>query len=76
MTSEITHLWACDKTIFRIGIPTQRKYKQMKKRDSAQNFAGFSAATDSEYKMSSNTTQKKTKQNLVSIFILRTGTYL
>ena len=23
--SEITHLWACDKTIFRTGIPTQRK---------------------------------------------------
>ena len=25
MTSELTHLWACDKTIYRIGIPTQRK---------------------------------------------------
>ena len=25
MTSEITHQWACEKTIFRLGIPTQRK---------------------------------------------------
>ena len=26
MTSDVTYLWVCDKTIFRIGIPTQRKY--------------------------------------------------
>ena len=26
MTSELTHLLACDKTMFRIGIPTQKKY--------------------------------------------------
>ena len=25
MTSDVTYLWVCDKTIFRIGIPTQRK---------------------------------------------------
>ena len=25
MTSDVTFLWICDKTIFRIGIPTQRK---------------------------------------------------
>ena len=50
----------------------------MKKKDlnSKQNLAVFSAATDSEHKIYSNTTQKRTKQNLVSIFIVRTGTYL
>ena len=32
MTSELTHLWACDKTIFRIEIPTQRKYTNEKGR--------------------------------------------
>ena len=26
MTSDVTHLWACDKTIFKIGIPPQKKY--------------------------------------------------
>ena len=25
MTSDVTDLWVCDKTIFRIGIPTLRK---------------------------------------------------
>ena len=25
MTSDVTHLWACDKTIFRIGILLQKK---------------------------------------------------
>ena len=25
LTSDVTHLWACGKTIFRIGIPTHRK---------------------------------------------------
>ena len=25
MTSELTHIWACDKTFFITGIPTQRK---------------------------------------------------
>ena len=30
MTSDITHLWACDKTIFRIRIPTERKYSNNK----------------------------------------------
>ena len=24
--SQVTHLWACDRTIFRIKIQTQRKY--------------------------------------------------
>ena len=32
MTSHFTQLWACDKTIFRIGIPTQRKFSNEKKR--------------------------------------------
>ena len=50
--------------------------KQMKNMNSKQNLAVFSAATDSEHKISSNTTQKRTKQNLVSVFIVRTGTYL
>ena len=26
MTSELTHVWAFDKTIFRIGIQTQRRH--------------------------------------------------
>ena len=30
MTSELTHLWACDETIFRTGIPTQRKWTNQK----------------------------------------------
>ena len=51
--------------------------KQMKKNvNSKRNFVVFSAATDSEHRNSSNTTQKRTKQNLVSIFIDRTGIYL
>ena len=29
MTSDLTHLWACGKTIFRIGIPTQRKLENV-----------------------------------------------
>ena len=54
-----------------------KENKQMKKNmNSKQNLAVSSAATDSGHKMSSNTTQKRTKQNLVSIFIVRTGTYL
>ena len=50
----------------------------MKKKNmnSKQNLAIFSAATDSENIISSNTTQKRTKQNFVSVFIVRTGTYL
>ena len=32
MTSELSHLWACDKTIFRIGISTQRKLTNEKGR--------------------------------------------
>ena len=31
MASEVTHLWTCYKTIFRIGIPTQRKWTNGKK---------------------------------------------
>ena len=30
MKSDVTHLWACEKTIFRIGIPTQKKYTNEK----------------------------------------------
>ena len=30
MASDVTHLWACDKTIFRNGIPLQRKYTNEK----------------------------------------------
>ena len=44
--------------------------------NSKQNLAVFSAAADSEHNISSKTTQKRTRQNLVSIFIVRTGTYL
>ena len=73
MTSEIIHLWACDKTIFRIEIQKQKKQTNEK---SEFYMAVFSAATDSEHKISSNTTQIRTKQNLVSIFIVRTGAYL
>ena len=32
LPSEVTHLWACDRTIFRIGIPTGKGNKQMKKK--------------------------------------------
>ena len=42
--------------------------------NSKQNLAVFSAATDSELKISSNTTQKRTKQNLVSVFMLEQET--
>ena len=42
--------------------------------NSKQILAIFLEATDSEHKISSNTTQKGTKLNLVSIFIVRTGT--
>ena len=38
--------------------------------NSKQTLAVFSAATDSEHKISSNTTQKRTKQNLVSFLLL------
>ena len=48
----------------------------MKNMNSKQNLAVFSAAAGSEHKISSNTTQKRTKQDLVSIFIVRAGTYL
>ena len=41
--------------------------------NSKQNFVVFSAATDSEHFFFSNTTQKRTKQNLVSVFIVKTG---
>ena len=54
--------------VTRIGIHTHTHTKQ--------NLAVFSAAIELEHKISSNTTQKRTKQNLVSIFIVRTGTYL
>ena len=36
MTSDVTHLWACDKAIFRIGIN-----KQTKNASSQQNPAFF-----------------------------------
>ena len=42
----------------------------MKNVNSKQNFAVFLAAIDSEQKISSNTTQERTKQNLVSISLL------
>ena len=58
---------------FRIAIPTQRTETNEKK---CEFWAVISAVTDSEHKISSNTTQTRTKQNLVSIFIVRTGTYL
>ena len=51
MTSDVTHLWACDKTIFRIGIPTQRKYTNEKNANSVQNLVVFLAGTDSENKI-------------------------
>ena len=53
MTSEITHLRACNQTIFRIRIPTQRKYTNENKTNanSKQNLAVFSVATDSEHKI-------------------------
>ena len=47
-------------------------HKQIKKNvNSKQNLAVFSTATDSEHKLSLNTTQEGTKQNLVSISIVR-----
>ena len=47
-----------------------------KNMNSKQTLAVFLAATDLENKISSNTTQKMTKQNLVSVLMFRTGTYL
>ena len=51
MTSDVTHLWAYDKTIFRIGIPTQRKYTNEKNANSVQNLVVFLAGTSSENKI-------------------------
>ena len=48
MTSELTHFWACGKTIFRIGIPNAKEISKCKNAISQQNLAVFSAATDSE----------------------------
>ena len=48
MTSELTHLWACDETIFRIRIPTQKKWTNEKRAYRQQTLAVFSAGMDSE----------------------------
>ena len=58
MTSEITHLWACDKTL---ESEFQHKgNKQMKRVNAKQNLAVFSAATDSEQKIFKYYTEKDT----------------
>ena len=45
MTSQVTHLWACGKTF---DSKFQHKGNKRKKANSRQNFALFSAASDSE----------------------------
>ena len=47
MTSEVTHLWACGKTILESKFK-HKGNKQTKKVNSWQNLALFLAATDSE----------------------------
>ena len=51
MTSELTHLWACDKTIFKIGIPTQRKLTNEKGQILSKILRFFLAGIDSENKI-------------------------
>ena len=51
MTSELTHLWACDETIFRIGIPTQRESTNEKRAYFQQTPAVFSSGMDSGNKI-------------------------
>ena len=51
ITSDVTHILACNKTIFRIGIPTQRKQTNEINANSKQNLAVFLAGTDSENKI-------------------------
>ena len=51
MTLDVTHLWACDKAILRIGITTQRKQTNKKNANSQLNRKVFLAGTDSKIKL-------------------------
>ena len=75
MTTEVTHLWTCDKTIFRIGIPTQRKYTN-KKKSILSKILQISLQQQTQNLNYSNSAQKRTKQNLDRIVIVRVGTYI
>ena len=63
MTSDVTHILACDKTIFRIGIPTQRKQTKERNANSQQNLAVFLTGTDSENKIIKLLHRKGKKKN-------------
>ena len=63
MTSDVTYLWVCDKTIFRIRIPTQRKLTNEKHSNSQQNLVVILAGTDLENKII-YILHKKDKKNI------------
>ena len=51
MTSEVTHLWVCDKKLFLELECQHKRNKQTKNANSQQNLAVLSAATDLENKI-------------------------
>ena len=51
MTSDVTDLWASDKTIFKIGNYNTKEINKQKNANSHQNLAVFLAGTDSENKI-------------------------
>ena len=51
MTSKITHLWACDKVIFRTGIPVHCLGLDKKERQFSPNLVFFQKSTDLENKI-------------------------
>ena len=63
MKSEITYLCACDRTIFRIGIPTEKEINKRTSPNCQQNLAVFSAAKYSENRIMQILHRKGQKKN-------------